>query len=81
MASPKFILANILTAIGRDARRIKRIGASRVLDSVEALTLTRYASTLDAIIKGSEKEKDKMKQQLNSLDTDKLIEEYKKGDK
>lgn len=81
MAKASQTLARILNTIDRDTKRIKRLGTQSQLQPADALTLCRYASALDAIVKTSEKEAEKTKEQLKKLDTEALIAEYQKEQK
>lgn len=85
---PSKTLAKILQIISEDVSRIKKNQAQARLvadDGIfpnlapaEALTLSRYASTLDSIVEGKEKEKAKTRKDLEGLSTDELIKEYEK---
>jgi len=81
MADAGKILNQILGLIDKDVKKIKRVYKDKQLDPADALTLTRYASTLSDIAHVKEKETEKAKKELSKLPTDKLIEEYLKEKK
>lgn len=81
MADATKTLNNILSIIERDTLRIQEISNELKLEPQDALTLTRYASVLDQIVKSSEKEKEKIKNQFKAMNTDDLIAEFKKESK
>ena len=76
MANPSKTLSNILAVIDKDVKRIKRAGRNTQLEPQDALTLTRYASALDSIVKSTEKEVERTKKQLEALPTEELIKLY-----
>ena len=81
MANPSKTLKGILLAIDKDVKLIKSLGRKSKLDPSDAQTLCRYASTLDAIVKTTEKDKEKAKKDLEKLSTDELIAQYEKENK
>ena len=77
MTNPAKTLKDILAIIHKDVLAIKRGRQDGRIDPADALTLTRYASALDDIVKNTEKEKEKLKKDFSKLDTDALIQAYK----
>lgn len=81
-SNPSATLDNILALIDRDVKKIQKESADKQLSPQDALTLSRYASTLDTIVERTDKEKAKEKKGLDKLPTEELIKMYHdvKGD-
>lgn len=77
MANANRTLNNILTVIDKDVKRLKAIGKIDKLPPADALTLSRYMSSLSDIIKEKEKEVSKVKAKINAMSTDELIAQLK----
>jgi MarR-like DNA-binding transcriptional regulator SgrR of sgrS sRNA len=69
-------LRGILSLIDKDVRQIKKTNRGRGLDAETALTLSRYASTLNGIIGESWKAKEKEKKKLERKSTEELVAIY-----
>ena len=91
MSNPSKTLEAILKLIDRDVKAIKKDQVTKdavtkktkitKLDPADALTLSRYATTLSNISDEQDKSKEKEKQKLDKLTTEQLIELYKQGEK
>jgi len=81
MGTPAKTLKDILGIIARDVLAIKRGRPDGRIDPGDALTLTRYASALDDIVKNTEKEKEKLKKDFSKFNTEDLIKEFQKEKK
>lgn len=77
MANPSKTLNSILLVIDRDVKRIKKLGRLEKLDPVDALTLSRYVSSLSNVISEKEKEDKKAINAANKLSVDELYALYK----
>lgn len=69
-------LRSILSIISRDVRLIRREARKKRLDPDTAMTLSRYANTLNSIRQEEEFEKEKEKKRLNRLSTEELVKMY-----
>jgi hypothetical protein len=81
VADANKILASILNLIDKDVKSIKKLSKDHQLDPADALTLTRYAATLDNILESKDKESAKAKKDLSKLSTEELIAQYQQEKK
>lgn len=74
-------LRSILSIISRDVRLIKKQNKKNKLDGETALTLSRYASTLNAIEEGKEDRRAAAKKRFEKMTTAELVAEWQRRDK
>lgn len=73
---PSKTLKSILAIISKDVRLIKKTTKKTQLPTETALTLSRYATTLNGIVEEQRKEKDRAKKRFEKMPTDELLKAY-----
>ena len=74
--NPSEILAKILSIIDEDVQHISDGNTKKQLEAAVALTLTRYAATLNEIVKSNERETQRLKQSYAAMPTEDLIKAF-----
>lgn len=73
MAEANRTLKRILSLIDKDVNLIKKNNKSKQLAVEDALTLSRYAGTLNSLIDGEWDAKEKLKKRYEKMKTEDLI--------
>lgn len=69
-------LKSILSIISKDVREIKRSAKKVPLSTDTALTLSRYATTLNGIVDAQQKADERRRRELKKLPTAELMKLY-----